>query len=359
MENRKLVRLGEGSAAVDLSRTAFRIVQAGREDDEIRLEGRETGDGEEETMDWEREDCEESGVAKPIGENDHLEGEVGEDGERALSEEDEMDDMFRSSNLIIIPFPRERNRSSQISDPGVNDGAVEEEREEVEVEVEEVQSENDIEIEEELGKSESKDTAEENSDKSDQANDLSRQLVDVGRQLKTWRRSINHCQPSKLRALVHRLLEKVSELRPRLLELNLAVHAFAAEAVTRPGWESRKKVSQGLKDHLVRLYSQASRFRRMLESEARKVNYLFPEEPASSSTYDQHVKRLEHFRLSPAPRSPKPGRKPRFWMIWFLAGVAAAASMALTIYARPQCCGAGPFSVAPSLKTWASGPKPF
>ena len=102
----------------------------------------------------------------------------------------------------------------------------------------------------------------------------------------------------------------------------------------RPGWEPRKKVSQGLKDHLVRLYSQASRFRRMLESEARKVNYLFPEEPASSSTYDQHVKRLEHFRLSPAPRSPKPGQKPRFWMIWFLAGVAAAASMALTIYAR-------------------------
>ena len=158
MENRKLVRLGEGSAAVDLSRTAFRIVQAGREDDEMQegrrggetedsgdmmagenpflLEGRETGDREEETMDGERE-------------------------ERALSEEDEMDDMFRSSNLIIIPFPRERNRSSQISDPGVNDGAVEEE-------VEEVQSENDIEIEEGLGKSESKDTAEENSDKSDQ-----------------------------------------------------------------------------------------------------------------------------------------------------------------------------------------------
>ena len=188
MENRKLVRLGEGSAAVDLSRTAFRIVQAGREDDEMqegrrggetedsgdmmagenpfKLDRRETGDGEEETMDGEREDCEEAGVAKPIGESDHLEGEVGEDGERALSEEDEMDDMFRSSNLIIIPFPRERNRSSQISDPGVNDGAVEEEREEVEVE--EVQSENDIEIEEELGKSESKDTAEENSDKSDQ-----------------------------------------------------------------------------------------------------------------------------------------------------------------------------------------------
>ena len=148
----------------------------------------------------------------------------------------------------------------------------------------------------------------------------------------------------------------------------------------RPGLESRKKVSQGLKDHLVRLYSQVSRFRRMLESEARKVNYLFPEEPPISTTYDQHVKRLEHFRLSPAPRSPapKPGRRPRFWMIWFLAGVAAAASMALTIYARlkhlkkktfinvtsllfrPQCCGAGPFSDAPSFKTWAaSGPKPF
>lgn len=104
--------------------------------------------------------------------------------------------------------------------------------------------------------------------------------------------------------------------------------------LSRPGLESRKKVSQGLKDHLVRLYSQASRFRRMLESEARKVNYLFPEE-ATISTYDQHVKRLEHFRLSPAPRSPpKPGRRPRFWMIWFLAGVAAAASMVLTIYAR-------------------------
>ena len=141
--------------------------------------------------------------------------------------------------------------------------------------------------------------------------------------------------------------------------------------------ESRKKESKSLKDHLVRLYSQASRFRRMLESEARKVNYLFPEESATS-TYNQHVKRLENFCLSPTPRSPtpKPGRRPRFWMIWFLAGVVAAASMALTIYARlkliyeekhlsinqfrPQCCGAGPFSVAPALKTWASaGPKPF
>merc|ERR550532_2075754 len=110
----------------------------------FKLDRKETGDGEEETMDGEKEDCEEPDVAKPIGESDHLEGEVGEDGERALSEEDEMDDMFCSSNLIIIPFPRERNRSSQISDPGVNDGAVEEEREEVEVE--EVQSENDIEI---------------------------------------------------------------------------------------------------------------------------------------------------------------------------------------------------------------------
>lgn len=94
---------------------------------------------------------------------------------------------------------------------------------------------------------------------------------------------------------------------------------------------------QDLKDQLVGLYSQASRFRRMLESEARKVNYLFPDEPPISTNYfDQHVKRLEHFRLSPAPHSPAPkqGRRPRFWMIWFLAGVAAAASMALTIYAR-------------------------
>ena len=177
-----MVRLGEGSAAVDLSRTAFRIVQAG-EDNEMhegrrggetedsgdmmagenpfKLEGRETGDGEEETMDEGREDCEEAGVAKPIGESDHLEGEVGEDGERALSEEDEMDDMFCSSNLIIIPFPRRRNCSSQNSDPGVNEDAVEEEREEAE-------SENGSKVEETLGESESKDTAEENSDKSNQ-----------------------------------------------------------------------------------------------------------------------------------------------------------------------------------------------
>jgi len=368
-EDRKLVRLGGES--VDLSRTAFRIVQA-RDDAEMKegwrgeesedsgedgfqtgegkLEGRETGDGEEEEkiLDGEREDGNEE-----VEETDHDHLVVGEEGEPALFEEDETDDMFRSSNLIIIPFPRERN----CSNPGVNgDAAVQEDREEA-------QSDDSSRIEEELEESENKDhPAEENSDKNEQASDLSRQLVDVGRQLKSWRRSLNHCQPSKLRALVHRLLEKVSELRPRLLELNLAVHAFAAEAVSRPGLESRKKVSQGLKDHLVRLYSQVSRFRRMLESEARKVNYLFPEEPPISTTYDQHVKRLEHFRLSPAPRSPapKPGRRPRFWMIWFLAGVAAAASMALTIYARPQCCGAGPFSVAPSFKTWAaSGPKPF
>merc|ERR1712192_160790 len=310
---------------------------------ERKVEGRETDGGEEEeTMDKEREEADD-----------------GEDGDEpaALFEEDEMDSMFRSSNLIIIPFPRQdRNCSNLNSDPELNENAA------VQEEGEEVQSDNRSIIEEELGKSENKDQAEEISDKSDQASDLSRQLLDVGRQLKSWRRSLNHCQPSKLRALVHRLLEKVSELRPRLLELNLAVHAFAAEAVTRPGLESRKNVCQGLKGQLVRLYSQASRFRRMLESEARKVNYLFPDEPPIS-TYDQHVKRLEHFRLSPAPQSPpspKQGpRRPRFWMIWFLAGVAAAASMALTVYARPQCCGAGPFSVAPSFKTWAAGPKPF
>ena len=100
--------------------------------------------------------------------------------------------------------------------------------------------------------------------------------------------------------------------------------------------ESRKKVCQGLKDHLVRLYSQAARLRRMLESEARKADYLFPEQK-SSSTYEQHVKRLEQFRLSPDPRGPssaKQGGRPRFWIIWFLAGAAAAASMAVTIYVR-------------------------
>lgn len=158
------------------------------------------------------EDCEEPGVNKSIGESDHLEADVGEDGEVALSEEDKMDDMFRSSNLIIIPFPRRRNCNNQnsdtIGDPDVN---------------EEAESESGSKIEEEQEESESKDTDEENSDKSNQvrmsicfpsinrkavfslqASDLSRQLVDVGGQLKTWRRSLNHCQPSKLRALVHR-----------------------------------------------------------------------------------------------------------------------------------------------------------
>ena len=131
-----------------------------------RLKGIETGDGEEETMDGEREevndgkdceDCEEPGVNKSIGESDHLEADVGEDGERALSEEDKMDDMFRSSNLIIIPFPRRRDCNNQnsdtIGDPDVN---------------EEAESESGSKIEEEQEESESKDTDEENSDKSNQ-----------------------------------------------------------------------------------------------------------------------------------------------------------------------------------------------
>ena len=102
------------------------------------------------------EDCEEPGVNKSIRVSDHLEADVGEDGERALSE-DEMDDMFRSSNLIIIPFPRQRNCNNQnsdiIRDPDVN---------------EEAESESGSKIEEEQEESESKDTDEENSDKSNQ-----------------------------------------------------------------------------------------------------------------------------------------------------------------------------------------------
>ena len=174
-EDRKLVRLGGES--VDLSRTAFRIVQA-RDDAEMKegwrgeesedsgedgfqtgegkLEGRETGDREEEEkiLDGEREDGNEE-----VEETDHDHLVVGEEGEPALFEEDETDDMFRSSNLIIIPFPRERN----CSNPGVNgDAAVQEDREEA-------QSDNSSRIEEELEESENKDhPAEENSDKNEQ-----------------------------------------------------------------------------------------------------------------------------------------------------------------------------------------------
>lgn len=242
-EDSKLLRFGGESAEVDLSRTAFRIVQVrddsemkeGRREEEskdseedgfrageLKPEGRETGDGEEEeTMEGERDEVNEEVNGADC---DHLEEE--KEGDPALFEEDEMEDMFRSSNLIIIPFPRQdRNCSTQNSDSDINDknsdpdvnedAAVQEEREEA-------QSDNSSRIEEELEENENKDPDEENSDKSDQvqlricfppichvycisqASDLSRQLVDVGRQLKSWRRSLNHCQPSKLRALVHR-----------------------------------------------------------------------------------------------------------------------------------------------------------
>ena len=174
-EDRKLVRLGGGS--VDLSRTAFRIVQArgdadmkegwrgeesedsgedGFQTGEGKLEGRETGDGEEEEkiLDGEREDGNEE-----VEETDHDHLAVEEEGEPALFEEDETDDMFRSSNLIIIPFPRERN----CSNPGANeDAAVQEEREEA-------QNDNSSRIDEELEENENKDhPAEENSDKNEQ-----------------------------------------------------------------------------------------------------------------------------------------------------------------------------------------------
>ena len=251
-EDTKLVRLGGES--VDLTRTAFRIVQArdnaemnegwrGEESEdsgedgfsagEGKVEGgRETGDGEEEAVDGEREEVNEAdseSVDGQIGENHHLEDEEDGDEPAALFEEDEMDDMFRSSNLIIIPFPRQdRNCSNLNSDPDIDDensdpGANEEAA--VQEEREEVKSDNSSTIGEELGKDDNEDhSAEENTDKRDQvqlricfppglpgelyfssqASDLSRQLVDVGRQLKSWRRSLNHCQPSKLRALVHR-----------------------------------------------------------------------------------------------------------------------------------------------------------
>ena len=264
--NVKLSQVAGGSTAVDLTRKDKYKDSCGTDEDEDvtrrrkspeeMLEERETGDGEEESSGEERG----MGVSDEADQEDCRPGAVICENGRFEDDEEEIEDMFRSSNLIILPFPRQRNCSAQninaTDDTEANEDEVEEGSEEVSNDRESV-------VEEELGRrSENKDPEEENVNnnkqvkinnrnqvkrKTFQANDLSRQLVDVGRQLSSWRRSLNHCQPSKLRALVQRLvsgsrittslflrlLEKMSDLRPRLLELNLAVHAFAAESVTR------------------------------------------------------------------------------------------------------------------------------
>ena len=264
----KLSQVAGGSVAVDLTRKDKYKDSCGTDEDEDvtrrrkspeeMLGGRETGDGEEESSGEERglyvsdeadqEDCRPGAVICKNG--------------RFEDDEEEIEDLFRSSNLIILPFPRQRI----CSDQNINaSDDTEPNEDEVEEGSEEVSNDRESIVEEELGRrSENKDPEEENINKNNnkqvkinnknqveikkfQANDLSRQLVDVGCQLSSWRRSLNHCQPSKLRALVQRLvsgsrittslflrlLEKLSDLRPRLLELNLAVHAFAAEGVTR------------------------------------------------------------------------------------------------------------------------------
>ena len=276
-ENVKLSQVAQGSVAVDLTRKDKYKDSCGTDEDEDvtrrrkspeeMLEERETGDGEEESSGEERG----MDVSDEADQEDCRPGVVICENGRFQDDEEEVEDMFRSSNLIILPFPRQRNCSDQnikaSDDTEANEDEVEQDTEDNEDEVEEGSEEvsNDREsiVEEELGRrSENKDPEEENVNnnkqvkinnrnqvkrKTFQANDLSRQLVDVGRQLSSWRRSLNHCQPSKLRALVQRLvsgsrittslflrlLEKLSDLRPRLLELNLAVHAFAAESVTR------------------------------------------------------------------------------------------------------------------------------
>ena len=138
-----------------------------------------------------------------------------------LPEEDAINDMFRSNNLIILPFPRKDNPSNRdhntfndafddldpkdcdtINDTLLNEDLNEDEEDEKLKQVQKLtppplffrSSRCNFCPDNKIG------------DFSLQANDLSRQLVDVGRQLNRWRRSLNQCQPSMLRALVQRFL---------------------------------------------------------------------------------------------------------------------------------------------------------
>ena len=237
-ENVKLSQVTGGSVAVDLTRKDKYKDSCGTDEDEDvtrrrkspeeMLEERETGDGEEESSGEERG----LDVSDEADQEDCRPGAVICENGRFEDDEEEIEDMFRSSNLIILPFPRQRNCSDQNINASDNtepngdeiEEGTEANEDEVEEGSEEVSNDRESIVEEELGRrSESKDPEEENVNnnnnkqvkinnrnqvkrKTFQANDLSRQLVDVGRQLSSWRRSLNHCQPSKLRALVQRLV---------------------------------------------------------------------------------------------------------------------------------------------------------
>ena len=220
--NVKLSQVAGGSVAVDLTRKDKYKDSCGTEDEDNTRRHKsqeemlgETGDGEEESSGEERG----LDVSDEADQEDCRPGAVICENGRFEDDKEEIEDMFRSSNLIILPFPRQRNCSDQNINASDDTEANEDE---VEEGSEEVSNDRESIVEEELGRrSENKDPEEENVNnnkqvkinnrnqvkrKTFQANDLSRQLVDVGRQLSSWRRSLNHCQPSKLRALVQRLV---------------------------------------------------------------------------------------------------------------------------------------------------------
>ena len=155
-------------------------------------------------------------------EDKDLEKEEKEQGAQQLllPEEDAIDDMFRSNNLIILPFPRKDNPSNRDHKKNtVNDAFDDLDPKDYDT-INDTHQNEDLLNEDEKVKQVQKLTPlpffrtsrcnfcpdNKIGDFSLQANDLSRQLVDVGRQLNRWRRSLNQCQPSMLRALVQRFL---------------------------------------------------------------------------------------------------------------------------------------------------------